>query len=122
MKDRRSLTKNSVRSEEIVSWLNDENLKHHHGVEWRAPALCAVRIGERSRQFRSEHLEVHHGPKRLKLIAEIPQTLHPVIDIKKPGRIESSPIRRPDGIRNAQTWPGFWNRPVCASAILAVRA
>jgi hypothetical protein len=56
--------------------------------------LRPVRIGERRVEFRPERLEIHRDPKGLELVAEVAQTLQPIIDIKKPGRsrIESSPI------------------------------
>jgi hypothetical protein len=51
--------------------LSEVDLKHHYRIEWRTPALRALRIGEHRVQGRAEYLEIHNGPERLELFAKI---------------------------------------------------
>jgi hypothetical protein len=49
----------------------------------RTATLGSVGIRKRRVEFRTERLEIHRDPKGLKLVAEVAQTLQPIIDIKK---------------------------------------
>jgi hypothetical protein len=68
---------------EIVRQLDNEDLEYHHRIEWRSPALRSIRVGERRIQFGAEYLEINRGPECFELIAEIAQSLQPIIDVEK---------------------------------------
>src|ERR1700724_4386419 len=68
---------------EIVRRLNEKNSEHHHRIERRTATLRSVRIRKHRVEFRPERLEIHRDPKGLELVAEVAQTLQPIIDIKK---------------------------------------
>jgi hypothetical protein len=70
MNDRRSQELGAF-IREIIRRLNDEYLEHHHRIEWRTPALRAIRISKRRVKFREEHLKIPRRTERLKMVAEI---------------------------------------------------
>ena len=80
---------------QVVGGLDDQNLEHHHRIERRAAAALAIRIAESCNEVGAEHLEVDGSPEGLQLIAEVAQSLQPIVEIEEPGclahRIASNP-------------------------------
>ena len=68
---------------QIVGCLDHQHLQHHHRIVGRSAAMGSARIGKRLAEFRPERFEVHNPAIGLELIAEVAQTLQPVIEIEE---------------------------------------
>jgi hypothetical protein len=75
--------------------LQDQDLEHQHVVEWRAPALGAIRPRHRPRhrplELEPEQLEVDHGTQPFEAVAFGRQHGQPLLEIEEP-RLTAHPI------------------------------
>ena len=91
----------------VVQCLQDQDLQHHHRVEWRATAFRPVRPHQRLVKHRAKPLEINDPRHHLKRVAQIGNPLQTLVHVEK------SCLCHPN--KESQiglTGEGFWRCPV----------